>query len=441
MIRDNDFRFMSSHFCRTHCRCLLAAAVQDLFPEVRLLGGETTEPGFYYDFAFPFVFAEHMLIQIEERMRQMKPQFRVLEMVPESAAAFLEHKGLTERALEAKSSQNPLLGLVEWGNFADLVEGGCGPSSGSFKLIEALSHGSSIRIVGLATPSKDELKALVKTWVPIQGRRFDDLGPELELMTFVEGRPIWLPKGEAVRSRLVSLWAEELAKDQIQVVSTHPSSLEEMERLHKKTKLSRTAEMAGIEGQFIDQIFVRGESLERGRASSLLFIEKILTILKLDFKVFSPAKNLTEFHIKDVWGSWRKGPYVRVDKDRKVVVSSVFAPLETFFALLVESCQGAFPLRLAEEQVRVIAIGGADGSEAVAKLLQSGVRAKLKVCDPTDLKKSMHHALRERVPFSIILGNREKESGLVSVRRYGVQETEAMTIETLIGRLKELENQ
>jgi len=432
---------MNCESLRTHCRCLLAAAVSDLFPEARLLGGCATAHGFYYDFELPVPFQEHMLVQIEERMRRTKADFRLSEMVPSNAASFLEHKGFSERARMAKASPEPLLQVAELGDFADFYEGECGASPGQFKLLEALPYGRKTRLCGAAFASKDDLKAFLKAQRPVLGRRFEDLCPQLGLMQEVEGRTVWMPKGEAVRVLLVDFWRKEVEKGGIQILSTHSLSLDEMERVHRKTGLLRTAELTSIGGEFVDQTYCRGSDLEQERISSLLFIEKILKMLSFDFKRVSRSKDLVEFQIKDVFGGWVRGPYVRADRPRKTVIRSVFAPLERLFELLIENGEGCLPLRVAPEQVRVVRIGGADASQVAQELIKNGFRVRCEAAESQDLKKQMYDALRERIPYSIVLGSREKETGLLSVRKYGADEPEMMTIETLTGRLKELENQ
>ncbi len=425
---------MEQESLRNYTRFLLAAAVTELFPQTHFLGGRATDHGFYCDLTFPFAFQDHMLLQIEEKMRQLNLEFRLFEMVPKSAAAYLEHRGFSKRAEQARLCLEPLLQMAEAGGFVDFFEGEFGDRPGSFKLLELVSYPGFTRLLGTAFTEKAELKAFVKAWEPVKGRRFEDINAEL---AFISGS-LWLPKGESIRTLLIDLWRKEVVKENFHIISTHAQNLQEMDLLHKQTGLARTAEVASCGGFFIDQIYSRGGNLEVERISSLLFIEKILKILLFDFKVVSPSKNLFEFHLKDVFGVWERGPYVKVDKDRKVVVRSVFAPLERFFALLVE--KGALPLSLASEQVRVLAIDSDSGVELIRRLRRAGVRATLENTEG-DLKKRVYDALRERVPFSIVLGNREKETGILSVRAYGSEKVEQMTIETLIGRLTEFENQ
>ncbi len=94
---------------------------------------------------------------------------------------------------------------------------------------------------------------------------------------------------------------------------------------------------------------------------------------------------------------------------------------ERTLALLIEKYAGAFPLWLAPEQVRVMPISErqADAASAVAKqLFDAGIRVE------TDLRNEkigykIREAQMQKVPYMLIIGDKEAESGTVSVRRRG----------------------
>ncbi|MBQ3094222.1 MAG: threonine--tRNA ligase, partial [Clostridia bacterium] len=94
---------------------------------------------------------------------------------------------------------------------------------------------------------------------------------------------------------------------------------------------------------------------------------------------------------------------------------------ERTLALLIEKYAGAFPLWLAPEQVRVMPISErqADAASAVSKqLADAGLRVE------TDLRNEkigykIREAQMQKVPYMLIIGDKEAESGTVSVRRRG----------------------
>ena len=99
------------------------------------------------------------------------------------------------------------------------------------------------------------------------------------------------------------------------------------------------------------------------------------------------------------------------------------------------------PLWMAPEQIRVMGFNK-EKIESVAEALQKeNLRVGIDLRKEL-LSKKMHDSLRERVPYSIVLGDRELESETLSVRAYGTEVPESIKIETLMSRLKkELESQ
>ncbi len=104
-----------------------------------------------------------------------------------------------------------------------------------------------------------------------------------------------------------------------------------------------------------------------------------------------------------------------------MVHRALFGSIERFFAVLLESTNGAFPLWLAPEQVRVVPVAGdfAGYAEDVAGTLRSsGLRVGVDTTDDT-LGARIRSAQTEKVPVTLIVGGDEAAAGTVSVRRYG----------------------
>lgn len=164
-----------------------------------------------------------------------------------------------------------------------------------------------------------------------------------------------------------------------------------------------------------------------------------------------------EFHIKDAIGrSWQCGTmqvdfsmpgrlgaeYVAGNDERKVPVMlhrAILGSLERFIGILIENFSGALPLWLAPVQAVVLNISEkqADYAAAVAqKLHQSGFRAEADLRNEKITYKIREHSLN-RLPYQLVVGDKEKADGLVAVRTRGGQDLGQMTVEALIERLQE----
>ena len=163
-----------------------------------------------------------------------------------------------------------------------------------------------------------------------------------------------------------------------------------------------------------------------------------------------------EFHIKDAIGrSWQCGTmqvdfsmpgrlgaeYVAGNDERKVPVMlhrAILGSLERFIGILIENFSGALPLWLAPVQAVVLNISEkqADYAAAVAqKLHQSGFRAEADLRNEKITYKIREHSLN-RLPYQLVVGDKEKADGLVAVRTRGGQDLGQMTVEALIERLQ-----
>ncbi|HWV17819.1 MAG TPA: threonine--tRNA ligase [Rhodocyclaceae bacterium] len=162
-----------------------------------------------------------------------------------------------------------------------------------------------------------------------------------------------------------------------------------------------------------------------------------------------------EFHIKDAIGrSWQCGTvqvdfsmptrldaeYVGEDNARHIPVMlhrAILGSLERFIGILIENHAGALPLWLSPVQVVVANISEAQGEYAqnvAEKLRAAGFRVE---CDLRSEKinyKIREHSLLKR-PYQVVIGDKEKEAGLVAVRARGNQDLGQMTPEALIERL------
>jgi len=240
---------------------LMAAAIQQLWPEAKFGVGPPTRNGFYYDIDLPQSLSAEDFPRIEEKMRELRkarlPYVRreigideAISYMGEAGQPFkvellglLKEKGTTAVAKEtgddsmAASTDGGVeqVSFYETGSFVDLCRGPHVEHSGeigAFKLLNvagAYWRGNEKnpqlqRIYGLAYPNDQELKAEVQRLEEVKRRDHRRLGKELEIFTFADdvgaGLPLWLPNGAVLRKELEKLAMEEERRDGYQPVVT-----------------------------------------------------------------------------------------------------------------------------------------------------------------------------------------------------------------------------
>jgi threonyl-tRNA synthetase len=114
-----------------------------------------------------------------------------------------------------------------------------------------------------------------------------------------------------------------------------------------------------------------------------------------------------------------------------MVHRALLGSLERFFGILIEHYGGAFPAWLAPEQVRILPItsGQVEHANALAaKLREKDVRVGVDA-DNEKLGAKIRRAQLEKVPFMLVIGGRDVEAGVVSVRSRETGDKGAMTLE------------
>ncbi|MDH5656497.1 MAG: threonine--tRNA ligase [Spirochaetia bacterium] len=133
--------------------------------------------------------------------------------------------------------------------------------------------------------------------------------------------------------------------------------------------------------------------------------------------------------------------YIDSDGNTKRPVCIHRSPLgthERFVGFLIEHFAGAFPLWLAPEQIRIIPVGEAFHDYAVTlhgKFNESGFRVQLDETGET-LGKKIRNAEKMKIPYMIVVGEKEKESGKVNVRNYFTGEQKELEVPEFISTLK-----
>ena len=164
-----------------------------------------------------------------------------------------------------------------------------------------------------------------------------------------------------------------------------------------------------------------------------------------------------DFHIKDSLGrEWQCGTiqldfqmperfdltYIGEDgeKHRPVMLHRViFGSIERFIGVLIENYAGAFPTWLAPVQVKLLPIADAHvdyANEVKAKLEDVGIRVEL-----DDRNEKIGYKIREaqlqKIPYMLVLGDKEKEAGTVGVRSRKDGDIGAMALDEFIAKVVE----
>ncbi|CEI83971.1 threonine--tRNA ligase 1 [Oceanobacillus oncorhynchi subsp. incaldanensis] len=127
-----------------------------------------------------------------------------------------------------------------------------------------------------------------------------------------------------------------------------------------------------------------------------------------------------------------------------VIHRGVVSTMERFVAFLIEEYKGAFPTWLAPVQAKIIPVSLQAhldfAKEVEDKLRQEGVRVELDSRDEK-LGYKIREAQTQKVPFALVLGDKELEANSVNYRRYGEQDTETLPFDQFVDFIKEEINQ
>jgi threonyl-tRNA synthetase len=213
---------------------VMAAAVMDLYPGVKISIGPPIEQGFYYDFDFPdgVALSDADFERIEARMRehiQADERFEredvpVAEALERFRAEGQDYKvELIEDLVRDQGVET--VSLYTNGPFTDLCRGPHAPSTkriGAFKLQSVAgaywrgdaSRQMLTRLYGTAFFKPKELEEHLKLLEEARARDHRRLGQELKLFFLSDlspGSPFWQPNGMALWNQLTTLWREENA--------------------------------------------------------------------------------------------------------------------------------------------------------------------------------------------------------------------------------------
>ena len=118
---------------------------------------------------------------------------------------------------------------------------------------------------------------------------------------------------------------------------------------------------------------------------------------------------------------------------------ALFGSIERFIGILIEHYAGVFPLWLAPEQIKVIPVNNLYhleyAKEVLAKLQALGIRASI-----DDRNEKMNYKIREaqtsKIPYTLVLGDKETQEGLITYRVHGEQKSTTLSYEEFVEMLK-----
>ncbi|HET6366213.1 MAG TPA: threonine--tRNA ligase [Pseudomonadales bacterium] len=216
---------------------VMAQAVKQLFPDVRVAIGPAIEDGFYYDFAKATPFTPEDLERIEARMREIVKKdlpFAREEWSREQAIRWFEEHGEPFKVEILRGLDVPTVSVYKQGDFLDLCRGPHVASTGSIRAFKLLSSSGAYwrgdeknpmlqRIYGTAWLTQEELDKHLWRLDEAKKRDHRKLGRELDLFDFYDiapGAPFWLPGGMILVRELERFARESLDARGYQEIAT-----------------------------------------------------------------------------------------------------------------------------------------------------------------------------------------------------------------------------
>jgi threonyl-tRNA synthetase len=552
---------------------LMAEALETLYPGTKFGIGPAIETGFYYDVDFgDREFSSDDFKQIEDKMLELaktKEEYVRMPVSKADAVDYFTKKGDEYKLDLIKDLPDGSITFYTQGSFTDLCRGPHIPNTGFIKAVKLMNVAGAYwlgdetrkqltRIYAVTFPKQSELTDYLHLIEEAKKRDHRKLGKELELFAFSEkvgmGLPLWLPKGTALRERLVNFMRnaqvkagyeqvisphighknlyvtsghyEKYGKDSFQPIQTPQEGeeffLKPMNCPHHcemyKTKprsykdlpvryaefgtvyrYEQSGELHGltrvrgftqddahlfcrpdqVKDEFkkvIDLVLYVFSALgfedytaqvslrdpenkakyigtdENWALAEQAIIEAadekgLKTVVELGEAAFYGPK--LDFMVKDAIGrKWQLGT-IQVDynlperfeleytgsdnqKHRPVMIHRApFGSLERFVAVLIEHCAGNFPLWLSPEQFTILPIS--EKYEEYAKKL-SDILKDSDICGLIDFRdekigRKIRDAEVKKIPYMLIVGEKEAAEGKVSVRKHGQGDLGSMTIE------------
>lgn len=200
---------------------VMAQALQEMYPGIKLTIGPAVENGFYYDIDFgENTFGEKDFKTIEDRVLEIsrgKHEFKLRSVSKADALAMYVKEENPYKIELIENLEDGSITFCDHDTFTDLCRGGHIPNTGIIKAMKIMSVAGAYwrgdeknkqltRVYGISFPKQKDLTEYLELLEEAKKRDHRKLGKELELFAFSQkvgqGLPLWLPKGAALRERL-----------------------------------------------------------------------------------------------------------------------------------------------------------------------------------------------------------------------------------------------
>ena len=200
---------------------VLAQALEELYPGIKLSIGPAIENGFYYDVDFgEQTISEKDFKVVEDKMLEIargKHEFKMRAVTKAEALSLYKSQNNEYKVELIENLEDGTITFCDHSTFTDLCRGGHIPNTEIIKAVKILSVAGAYwrgdeknkqltRVYGISFPKQKDLTEYLTLLEEAKKRDHRKLGKELELFTFSakvgQGLPLWLPKGAALRERL-----------------------------------------------------------------------------------------------------------------------------------------------------------------------------------------------------------------------------------------------
>jgi threonyl-tRNA synthetase len=204
---------------------LMAQAVKQLFPDVKVAIGPAIDNGFYYDFERDEAFSDEDLAKIEERMMQLageKLPYERREVSRSEAIAHFQQLGeIYKVEILQELPEGETVSFYTQGDFTDLCRGPHLVHTGKVRAVKLLRTSGAYwrgdeknkmlkRIYGISFPNPKDLKKHLAMIEEAKKRDHRKLGRELDLFSINEeigpGLILWHPNGAMIRCIIEDYW-------------------------------------------------------------------------------------------------------------------------------------------------------------------------------------------------------------------------------------------
>ena len=132
-----------------------------------------------------------------------------------------------------------------------------------------------------------------------------------------------------------------------------------------------------------------------------------------------------------------------IDKDGKektpvMIHRAIVGSPERFMGILIEHYAGAFPLWLSPVQAMIIPVSEKfkDYAHSVgARFIEPGIRTEIND-DDESLGKRIREAEKQKIPYMIVVGEKEEKDGTVAIRKRGQKEQEVLKVDEFIEKIR-----